>query len=129
MIVLDEQIMRQRIASEIRHWYTGQVIDILALRPNTVIKDDSIATLLLKAQSPTFVTINVRDFWLKVPAHRGYCVIALDLPQISILQVPSSLRNVLQIPEFATKGNRMGEVIRVQGERVRFYDSSRHLTI
>lgn len=129
MIVLDEQIMRQRIAVAISRWYQGQVTNVLALRPNTIVKDDSIPTLLLQVQSPTFVTINAQDFWFKVPAHRRYCIVSLDLPQTEVLQVPSILRNLLQKPEFTTKENRMGKVIRVQGQQVRFYGLDRQITL
>lgn len=121
MIVLDEQIMRQRIATEIDRWYRGRVTNILALRPETVIKDDAIPALLLHVQQPTFVTINTKDFWLKIPAHRRYCVIAFDLPQTDVFGLPSMLHSLLRREQFATKANRMGKVIRVKGERIRYY--------
>lgn len=129
MIVLDEQIMRQSIADAISRWYRGQVTNILALRPNTIVKDDSITTLLFQVQSPTFVTINVKDFWRKVPAHHRYCIVNLDLLHTEVLQVPNILRDLLQRPEFATKVNRMGKVIRVQDKHIRFYSLDGQITL
>jgi len=66
MIVLDEQLLGRDLDSEIARWYPGNVRFIIDLRPGTVIKDDAIPALLREQSLPTFVTINVRDFWRKV---------------------------------------------------------------
>ena len=66
MIVVDENIHDEAILAEISAWYCGKVISVLDLRPRTIIKDEAIPTLLLKANQPTFITINVSDFWRKV---------------------------------------------------------------
>ncbi|MFN8486110.1 MAG: hypothetical protein U0350_00880 [Caldilineaceae bacterium] len=63
MIVLDECIDEDPIAQGVASWYQGKVISIRVLRPGTLIKDDDIATLLQRVVQPTFVTINVDDFW------------------------------------------------------------------
>jgi len=66
MIVLDEQLLGRDLDSEIARWYPSNVRFIIDLRPGTVIKDDAIPALLREQSLPTFVTINVRDFWRKV---------------------------------------------------------------
>ena len=46
MIVLDEQLLGRGLESEIAAWYRGSVCFIHELRPQTVVKDDVIPTLL-----------------------------------------------------------------------------------
>jgi len=121
MIILDEQLMRKRLKNAIAHWYSGQVIDIVTLRPNTVIKDDGIPALLLKSKSPTFVTINVKDFWRRIPVHSKYCIVTIELPQEKYFEVSQLLRELLQMPEFATKKARMGKVIRIRESDIQYY--------
>lgn len=58
MIVVDENLHDRRIMEAISAWYPGQVVSVTTLRPRTVIKDEAIPALLLKATQPTFVTIN-----------------------------------------------------------------------
>ncbi|MEZ4870001.1 MAG: hypothetical protein R3C14_52220 [Caldilineaceae bacterium] len=81
MIVLDENIYDDQLADRIHAWYRGQIVSINSLRPNSLVKDDGIPTLLLQARQPTFATINADDFWLKAPAHPSYCIIAAALRQ------------------------------------------------
>lgn len=64
MIVLDENIYDPQLATRINAWYRGQVISINSLRPSTLVKDDSIPTLLLQVSQPTFVTINIEYYSL-----------------------------------------------------------------
>ena len=77
MIVVDENLHDQRIMSAIAAWYSGRVVSITSLRPQSVIKDDSITTLLHRIHQPTSVTINVADFWKKVEPHQNYCFVSL----------------------------------------------------
>src|SRR5262249_52352740 len=60
MIVLDEQLLGRGIERNIARWYRGSVQFIIDLRPDTVIKDDAIPTLLRQQPQPIFVTINER---------------------------------------------------------------------
>jgi hypothetical protein len=61
MIVLDENIARQSVLAGLQ-WYEGKVVSIKTLRPNTVIKDEAIPSLLSKQKQPTFVTTDVSGF-------------------------------------------------------------------
>lgn len=125
MIVLDEQIKDRYLLSAIAVWYPGTVTHIQALRPATVVKDDGIAALLRTVERPTFITINVDDFWQKIEAHDGYCVIAIEHLQDDIDTLSARLRSVLSIPAFRTRSSRMGKVIRVQSNQIRFYERNR----
>jgi hypothetical protein len=91
MIVLDEQLADPRIIHSIQSWYKGKVISIVDVRPRTLVTDDAIPILLRRLSAPTFVTINHRDFWRKIPARSTYCVICLKLPTEHVLKVPETL--------------------------------------
>ena len=98
------------------------------LRPATLIKDDGIATLLNKVKEPTFVTINVDDFWLKFCANRRYCIIALPLNSAQAKKGTSEwVRKLLLLPEFRTKSARMGRVIYARPSRIEYYELDRQI--
>jgi hypothetical protein len=82
MIVLDEQLLGRGIEHDIARWYRGSVQFITDLRPDTVIKDDAIPTLLFQQPQPIFVTINERDFWQFVPGDMRYCVVYFALSNV-----------------------------------------------
>ena len=122
MIVLDEQLDYWEIADGISRWYKGQVIVVTELRPHNLILDDAIDLLLHRLRQPTFVTINYKDFWKIIPAHRGYCVVCFKLSSERKGEIPARLRDVLQLPEFKTKAKRMGKVISVTDSQISFYN-------
>jgi hypothetical protein len=127
MIVVDENLHDQRIMEAFSAWYPGQVVSVAILRPGTVIKDEAIPALLLKAVQPTFVTINVTDFWKKVRPHSGYCIIAVALPKECACEVPDLRRRFFRLPAFETKALRMGKIIRLAPNRIRYYESDRRV--
>ena len=90
-------------------------------RPHTVIKDDAIPMLLRQQSQPTFVTINEGDFWQRVPGDPRYCVVCFALSDARTGEIPHSLRALFRRPEFRTKGQRMGKVIRVTQEEISYY--------
>jgi len=121
MIVLDEQLLGRDLDSEIARWYPGNVRFVIDLRPGTVIKDDAIPALLREQSLPTFVTINVRDFWRKVEPDRKYCIVCVDLPDSRVREIPGILRSLLRTPDFRTKRKRMGKIVRTTAETSVFY--------
>jgi hypothetical protein len=129
MIIVDENLHDQRIMEAISAWYPGQVVSLVTLRPGTVIKDEAIPTLLLKAVQPTFVTINVTDFWKKARPHSGYCIIAFALPKERAREVPDLLRRFFRLSAFETKALRMGKIIRLAPNRIRYYESDRRVQL
>lgn len=121
MIVLDEQLLGRNIERDIAQWYRGTVRFIIDLRPHSVIKDDAIPELLRQQTQPTFVTINERDFWRRVTIDQRYCVVCFVLPDSRVREIPQSLRALLRRREFRAKAQRMGKVIRVTNEDIRYY--------
>lgn len=121
MIVLDEQLLGRQIEHAIEHWYRGAVRFIVDLRPDTVIKDEMIPAILRQQSQPTFVTINEGDFWRKVASDHRYCVVCFALPDWRTREIPTALRSLCQRPEFRSKVQRMGKVIRVTDEGVSYY--------
>lgn len=121
MIVLDEHLHGGRSIAAVSSWYRGRVISVTTLRPRSVIKDDAIPSLLRGAGGPTFVTINVTDFWRKIPPHARYCIIAVDVPTERIRSVPDLLRRLLRLPVFASKAMRMGKVVRLTPHLIEYY--------
>ena len=121
MIVLDEQLLGRNIERDIAKWYRGAVQFIIDLRPSTVIKDDAIPDLLRQHPQPTFVTINERDFWRRVTIDQRYCVVCFALSDARVREIPQSLRSLLHRPEFRTKAQRMGKVIRATKEEIHYY--------
>ena len=121
MIVLDEQMQDPRIFAAIERWYPGQVISITQARRSTRILDDVVPALLHGLKEPTFVTANYKDFWLKIEAHPGYCVICIELPVERLREASSILRNLLKSAEWKTKRKRMGKVISISGKTIRYY--------
>jgi hypothetical protein len=121
MIVLDEQLLGLGLQDIIARWYPGSVTDITQLRSGTRTLDDAIPSILHGARSPTFVTINVADFWLKLQPDAKFCVVCVALSHEQCAELPDLLRDVLALPQFNTKKRRMGKVIRVLPSRVEFY--------
>jgi len=97
------------------------------LRPGTVIKDETIPTLLRRVKQPTFVTINHSDFWRRVPADRSYCVVCLKLTAEQADQIPGWLRRLFRSPEFKTKGVRMGKVVFASRRGLQYYNTREKL--
>jgi len=123
MIVVDENLHDQRIMRALSSWYPGQVVSITTLRPGTVIKDEAIPALLVRATQPTFITINVIDFWRKVRAHSAYCIVLVVLPKERVREVSNLLRRLFRLPAFGTKALRMGRIVRLTADHIEYYAS------
>jgi hypothetical protein len=121
MIILDEQLLGRGIEANMAQWYRGTVQFLTDLRPHTVIKDDAIPALLRRQSQPTFVTINERDFWYKVARDHRYCVVCFAWSDARVREIPHALRLLLRHAVFRTKVQRMGKVIRVANEDIRYY--------
>ena len=77
MIVLDEQLLEPGLQAAIQRWYRGAVVSIRTLRPASLILDEAIPSLLRTVRQPTFVTINVDDFWRHTAPDARFVVICL----------------------------------------------------
>lgn len=125
MIVLDEQLLGRGIEHEITRWYSGSVKFIIDLRPGSVIKDDAIPGLLRQQDRPTFVTINVWDFWRKIVADQRYCVVCFGYPDSRIPEIPDRLRILFRHPELRPRSKRMGKIVRVYEDTINYYTEGR----
>ena len=121
MIVLDEQLLSYGLQASIARWYRGAVTDITQLRPNTVILDEAIPMLLQAVSRPTFVTINVADFWRRLAPNPRFCIVCCAVPHTRAQEVPDLLRRVLALEPFRTRSRRLGKIVRVSRQHVQYY--------
>jgi hypothetical protein len=121
VIVLDEQLLSYGIQASIARWYRGTVTDITQLRPDTVILDDAIPMLLRVVSRPTFVTINVADFWRRVAPNPRFCIVCCAVPHTRAQDVPDLVRRVLALEPFRTRSRRLGTIVRVSPQHVHYY--------
>jgi len=127
MIVLDEGLNNPFLAKRIAAWYPGRVAILTELRPNAVIKDDAVSVLLRTVQQPTFVTINVKDFWRVIRPEARFAIVCVELSIDRADQVSQWLRDFLSLPEFKTKAGRMGVVALLRPTRIEFYRADRRI--
>lgn len=121
MLILDEQLLGRNLELELARWYRGPVMFITSLRPDTIIKDEAIPSLLRQQRSATFLTINEADFWRKVSVDHRFCVVCFPLPDSQAGEIPNLLRAVFRHHLFHTKARRMGKVLRVTRSTVSYY--------
>jgi hypothetical protein len=124
MIVLDEQLLGRGIEIAIAAWYPGAVCYITDLRPGTIIKDDTIPTLLNQSADPIFVTINETDFWRRIAITNRFSVVCISVPDSRAGEVPALLQRLLRLLGFQTKGQRSGRVVRLTSETASFYSAT-----
>jgi hypothetical protein len=117
-IVVDEMMSVSKVLNVIQQWTTAcRVTD---LRPHERILDDRILTLLRELKQPTFITLD-GWFWQRRLCDRHYCIVYFTVPEEQHPHIPHLLRRLFRLPEFRTKANRMGKVIRVSTDRVQYY--------
>jgi hypothetical protein len=121
MIVLDEQLLSYGVREPIARWYHGAVLAITQLRPQTVVRDDAIPVLLRAAKHPTFVTINITDFWRKMPSDPRFCIACIAVSHTHALEVPDLLRRLFRLVPFRTQRQRLGTIIQVSTRQVQYY--------
>jgi hypothetical protein len=103
------------------------VVSVSGLRSESIIKDEAIPTLLLRVVQPTFVTINIADFWKKALPHTRYCIINIAVPKERIREIPGTLRRLFRMPDFKTKALRMGKIIHVTQNHIEYYERDRRI--
>lgn len=124
MIVLDEQILSHGLRQHVVQWYRGTVIDITQLRPETVIRDEAIPMLLRAARRPTFVTMNVADFWRRVAPETRFCIVCVAVSHTRALEVSALVRRLFALPSFRTQHQRLGTMVRVSQRQVQYYTTA-----
>jgi hypothetical protein len=123
VVVLDEHLNGIGLDRDIVRWYQGRVVNVIELRPGSIIKDDAVPLLLLAADQPIFVTLNWNHFWRRSEAHDGFCIVCFTLPTDEAAQVSDLLRQLLRLRPFRTRAARMGKVARVSGGQVSYYQT------
>jgi hypothetical protein len=103
MIVLDEQLLGYGLQGMIARWYRGKVTDVTQLRPHTHILDDAVPELLRRARLPSFVTINVHDFWRRMAADDQFGILCFALAHPQAKTIPSLLRRLFARDPFRTR--------------------------
>ena len=88
------------------------------LHPNTVIQDEAIPLLLRAALRPTFVTINVADFWRRLAPDIRFCIACFAVPHTQAQEVPDLLRRLFALEPFHTRSRRLGKIARVSRRHV-----------
>jgi hypothetical protein len=121
MIVVDEQLLGYGLPETIQKWYPGKVTDIRQLRPGSIIKDDAVPSLLRLVREPTFVTINVADFWRKMRPDRNFMIACFAFLQSEAYKVSDILKRLLAVEPFQTKKKRMGKIVHVTEHEIRYY--------
>ena len=121
MIVLDEQLLGYGLHGMIARWYRGRVTDLTELRPKTHILDDAVPELLRKVRQPSFVTINVNDFWRRTAPDDHFAILCFPLAHTqSGKSLPCSAACLRYIP-FRTRRSRLGKIAQVSRQRVQYY--------
>jgi len=88
----------------------------------TTIKDEGIPELLLRQKKPTFITLNVLDFWLKFEPHPRFCIVCCPLPTQRQGELPALLLAFLKHGVFRTAAQRMGKIIRLTEVAIAYYE-------
>jgi hypothetical protein len=120
-VIIDEQIHVQQVFEALSAWTTVQRVP--KLRPGSVIKDEVIPHLLRHHKRATFITINVKDFWKPKLCDHRYCIICFSVPDPKQHEIPKLLRRLFHLPEFKTRAARMGKIVHVTLDHIRYYQA------
>jgi hypothetical protein len=119
MIICDENIETEQVLL-LRSWrIKAHKIGLDIGRYGTA--DPQIIPLLQSLKHPTFVTWD-SDFYHRRLVHPRYCIIQMVVSQSSI---GKTLRRLLALREFKTRAARMGKVIQVFPDSIRFWEFKR----
>lgn len=117
-IILDDQLFDLEVLVPLARWITVQ--RLRDLRPGEVIKDERVPVLLRQLPQPTFVTIDM-GFWNVRLRDTRYCILCFPLRNDEQQTLPDLLRRLWRLPEFSSKAARMGKVVRVSQAQVDFW--------
>jgi hypothetical protein len=126
LVVLDDHLSVPDVRASLLRWATVEYMR--DLRPGEVVKDDRVLTVLRTLRTPTFVTVD-RWFWNPQRRDPRYCIVYLALRGRDHTHAPDLLRRLLRLPEFRTRAARMGTVVHVGEDHVRWWrvgDDSEH---
>ena len=117
-IVLDDQLFPLDVLVPIARWATVQ--RLRDVRPGEVIKDERVPVILRDLRQPTFVTIDM-GFWTRRMCDVRYCMVCFPLRNDEQRLIPGLLRQLLRLPVFHSKAQRMGKIIQVGAHQIRYW--------
>jgi hypothetical protein len=126
LFVLDEHLDVGLVHDPIVRWATARYVR--DIRRGEVVKDERILSILPTLRTPTFVTDD-DFFWKRAHCNPRYCIVFVALRGRSHGHVPDLLRRLLRLPEFRTRAARMGKVVQLGEDHVRWWqfgDDSEH---
>lgn len=118
LFILDDHLARVAVRERVLHWATAQYVR--DLRPGEVVKDDRILDILRTLQRPTFISVD-HSFWNRDHRDSRYCIVYLALRGRDHGRAPDLLRRLLRLPEFRARAVRMGKVVHLGEDHVRWW--------
>ena len=117
-LILDDQLFPLVVQEPLSRWIT--VRRPRDLRPNEVIKDERVLTLLREVKQLTFVMIDSR-FWSRARLDEHHCILFFALTNNEQPILPTLLRRLFRVAPFRTRASRMGIVARVSTVGVEYW--------
>src|SRR5262245_42999535 len=122
MLIVDENI------SEIETWRLREwgirVRQVGVEIAQASIIDENIPPILLRLKHPTFFTRD-EDFWKQRLAHKGYCLVFLDVREHEGT-IAAGIRRFLHHHTFNTHRKRSGKVVRIRADGLSFWEHGKH---
>ncbi len=118
-IVVDEHIAHSKVTDPLKNWITAEQIGF-ELRQAKGLSDEQIIPLLHRLKRRTFVTID-SDFYNPKLCNDAYCLIYFHVSSTQQAQIPDLLRRLFRIEGFRSIRERMGKVVWVSPEGIRYY--------
>ncbi|MBM3237208.1 hypothetical protein FJZ31_13025 [Candidatus Poribacteria bacterium] len=119
LVVVDEHLRYDRVTEPLQRFVKTQQIGVELLQAKGL-SDEQIIPFLRSLKRRTFVTID-NWFYKARLCDNTYCLIYFHLAMEQQAQIPSLLRHLFQIAGFRTVRERMGKVVRVGHETIRYY--------
>jgi hypothetical protein len=110
----------QHALTAARRLTKGQVIPLTSLLAGRI-EDEAVPRALLTVPRCTFITINVVDFWLRVPPHPLYAIICVRLNQDETRKLRGLLAPLLRHPDFKYSRARCGKVFLITPTEASYY--------
>jgi hypothetical protein len=119
LVVVDEQLRYDRVTEPLRRFVTSQQIGV-ELSHAKGLSDEQIIPFLRSLKRRTFVTIDDWFYQARL-CDNAYCLIYFHLTMEQQAEISSLLRRLFKIEGFRTVKERMGKVVRVGRETIRYY--------
>jgi hypothetical protein len=119
-IVVDEHLHHEKVTKALENWITAEQIGV-ELGGFKGRSDERIIPALRALKRRTFVTID-DWFYQSELCDQAYCLVYFALSLDRQAEIPNLLRQLFRLPGFRTMRDRLGKVVRVSAEEVRYYE-------